>query len=404
MKKDISLLLLFACISLFGQNNKLTDMKDDTLKWKNALESCDTIAIDALLQQNVNFELLKPDAVSSWGIDYVSVKDDNLSKVYYYCLNLNRQYCYNSVLQNYYYVSYLTNSDFNNHQEDKVFGDRVNLISINKIDADSLAFKQKELLESNQKNLKKNLQVLEYIIGKRGHIQDYEAQRLIYSAGGDEQDWQMEKESLMFFYECVYGKPALFSENVDLDDYKPELVLLSYVSTAMPDEDVLLYLLKKIDPSKMDYLFRRMYPVRDTDEWDRDLAESLPSYESEKVLMFDFPWMSRFTGYNLLHAAIINVDIELVRKLVLADKRLLNRKTEQLHLYFNCLYGDKPFTPLELAYYKQNEWQEKYDNDRAFQTLAYQFRLKQIQKIIEFLEDDSLHNGLTWVLPRNNIY
>lgn len=373
-------LILLSTYSL-GQN------KIDEL-WVETLNSGNIERLDSLMENETDFPLLNPQDLNLWKTDYNDVKDDMLSKVYYYCLTKNREY--SSVLYNmkYYYNYNLTNYYYRQGKYDKILGSNIdNLISDSNISEQQL-LSEKNRMDSVASLLGRNLSLLKYIIGKRGNVKQYEAQRLIYSAGGEEQGWQIEKESFIFFYECLYNNPELFENELDRKSFNPESVLFSCVSVKNLDDECLDYLLKIIDSFKLAGVLKQMYPQVDTEEWSRELSETIPSYENEKRLISEFPQIEVYCGYNLLHSAIVNVDFAQVKQIVYNNKLLLQKKTNPIHQYFNRIYGDKAYLPLELALFKQKQWQKNYESDKIYQTLPYKFRLEQIKKIIDFLRDE----------------
>lgn len=406
MKANILLLFLFLSFKMLGQNNHIQKMSMNNLEWKSALDNSDIKKIDLLISQNDSFPLLKAEDSGRWGVDVIDIKSDIYSQIYYYCLTLNREY--STTILNYddYYRSYLINSYYNNNEYDKIFGNNIFKLTLGLKNLDGSVSEMKVNLDSLMIKLKNNLRVLEYIIQKRGNIQQYEALRLIYSGGGEESEWQVEKENLFLFYKWIYTTPRLFSKNVNMEELLPESVFLHFVSrdlTKNMDEEILLYLLKIVEVSKIEELFSKMYPTCESEEWNRDLAEAIPAYESEKILMTYYPSITKHCGYNLLHAAIVNVDINQVKELVRNDKTMLEKKTNPLHSYFISTYGEHPYTPLELALFKKEQWQQQYNSDKIHQGIFYHFRLQQIDKIIEFLRDDSWRNDLVWVLPYDTI-
>lgn len=379
---------LYVLISLFLLSVYCSGQNKINGLWLDTFNRGDSERLDSLMENETDFPLLNPRDLNLWGIDYKDIKNDMLSKVYYYCLTNNREY--STLLNNmeYYYNYNLTNFYYRQGWYAKIFGS-----NIDNLTKDSDISEQQLLSEKNGKDSivslsVRNLSLLRHIIKKRGNVKQYEARRLIYSAGGEEQDWQIEKESLIFFYECLYNNVELFDNASDIELFKPESVLLSCVSVGNLDDECIDYLLRIIDSSKLEVALKRMYPQVGTEEWNCDLFETIPSYENEKRLMSEFSQIEEYCGHNLLHSAIVNVDFGQVKQIVYNNKLLLQKKTKPIHPYFNRIYGDKAYLPLELALFKQKQWQENYESDKIYQTPPYKFRLEQIKKIIDFLKDE----------------
>ena len=347
-------------------------------QWVIAMTSGNIIAVDSLIEQQASFPLLDTNDLNYWDVEFSDIENDLLSKIYYYCLNKNRSHASTIELFKYYYNNDLIHSYYTDGDYDKIYRNEIFYLRDSN---DSIDYEYDNKIKLLSDALSKNLEVLHHIILKRKNITWREAARMIYAVGPNDAEWGIEPISVLYFYKKIYPHPELFSSE---RDFSLENTFLFYVATEQPDNEVLHYLINNIDSKKMEELFVDLYPERDTDEWDRDLSEAIPSYSAEVILMQKYPQISQYSGYNLLHAAIVNVDINLVRQLI--NTNLKQEKTVSRHSYFYEMYGDKPLSPLELALYKQKQWKDEYDKDDSDQKLPEKFRLQQIKKIIELLE------------------
>lgn len=384
------LLLLFSFIVTLkdsSQNTLTGIIKNDSItkEWITALNCGNTESIDSLIETKTNFPLLQAKDVDYWNVSFSEIKNSSLSKIYYYCLNRNRDYANRKSLLEYYHKANQVNLYYREGDTSQIFGD-----DIYTLNSDTANNYKRDFEIEEQKNkaiadsLNSNLRILNYIIQKRKNIREEEAQRMVYAAGGDEGDWSIEPLSFLYFYNNIYPHPELFSPNTNLDQFSPITIFRSYVAIDRPNNDVLTYLLNNIDKEALEEILPLLYPARDTDEWDRELTETIPSYRAETVLMKEYSDISKYSGYNLLHAAIVNIDLNLVKKLALTS--LMQEKTQPIHSYFYSMYGDKPLLPLKLAIYKQKQWMSEYSLNKSNQRLPLKFRLEQIRKIINCLK------------------
>lgn len=173
------------------------------------------------------------------------------------------------------------------------------------------------------------------------------------------------------------------------DEVHPEDIFLLYVSNDYPNEKLMTYLLSIINPDKIDMLCSKMYPDKmDIDREQSSFDITVPSYNSEKIILPRFPVLSKYSGHNLLHAAIDYADVDFVRELVLQNKALLEEKTNPIHDYMHPFYGEQPYTPLELAKRKYNIYKSrsKRTNSRLIIKIIQKSQIKKIQEIIHILE------------------
>ncbi len=395
---NIRILILFFIVNsfsyIFSENSGMKMNKLNMREWEEFIKSGNINAIDSMLINKVDFEL--PEEYT-YEFKDDKKQDDIFTKIIYYCLRENmfladRYHASNASLHRnkigYYYSSGHTEHIYGNaiwllatiereSRREFLNENKEKAVSKFQINIDSITSEVKSLEEENIHLLN----VLKHILNKGYKLNRLMLSRLIYAST----DWGVNPVSLIFLYQQLYSNPDYFEDNALLD-YKPEKVLLSYVASESIDKDCLLYLIEIIDKTNIEELLEQMYPIRDIDEWDRDLAETVPSYEAEKVLLSIFPQMEIYSGHNLLYAAIVNVDIELVKRIIKRNSYLLDVKTESKHPYFYSTYGDTSLTPLQLAVFTKEQLEMQMEEDSSYRTLPYRFKLEQIKKIINILQ------------------
>lgn len=201
--------------------------------------------------------------------------------------------------------------------------------------------------------------------------------------------WDINEQACVFFYDKIYGNEKYLVKGENWDEVHPEKIFLAYVSNENPDKIFLSYMLSKIDLSKADVLCEKMYPYNILCDKERiNLDMIVPSFQSEKILFPIMPIMSKYSGHHLLHAAIINADIQLVMKLVNDNKALLVVKTNPIHEYIHQFYGSEPYTPLELAKEKYIQCLISYKKSTVDVLMInyHYYRMIIIEKIIRVLE------------------
>jgi len=354
-------------------------------EWITAIEGGNINSIDSLIEAKTDFTLLQSDDVGYWNIKFSQIRNNTLGRIYYYCLNKNRDYSNSKHLLEYYQNANRINLEYKKGNTSQIFGEDIYILNADTTKNDKEEFDLEiKQLDSITKAINNNLKILHHIILKRKNIKENEAQRIIYAAGADEGDWSIEPLSFLYFYENIYPHSELFSGEVNVENFNPIRIFRSYVAVDRPNKDVLTYLLSNINKKEIEELLPELYPERETDEWDRELSETIPSYKVEVMLTARYPGISAYSGHNLLHAAIVNVDLDLVKELT--STRLMREKTSPIHSYFYSTYGDKPMLPVELAIYKERQWVGEYNSDKSNQRLPQKFRLQQLRKIINYLK------------------
>lgn len=353
---------------------------NDSEKWTEAISNGDTLAVAELLKKRSDFPFLEAKDLNYWGIKYKTIWNDNLSKIYYYCLNENRNLSNKQQTLKYYYNNDLVNLFYHDEEFNNIYGNNIFYLSSKNRNYQEDVTKIRDSIRVTENQISNNLNILKYIIHQRQNVTVTEAMRMVYPAGADESEWGIESQSFFFFYKDIFPNSNLFSSTFDPSLFSYDRIFRSYVSNTMIDEKLILFLLDNIQDKAS--VWPMLYPEIETEEWNRDLAETLPSYEAEVILMTEYPEIADYSGYNLLHAAIVNVDLDRVKKL----SHLVDKSTNPIHPYLYNQFGKEPLSPLELAKFKQGQWIEEFKNDKEGRSVSKRFRLNRIQKIINYLK------------------
>lgn len=205
-----------------------------------------------------------------------------------------------------------------------------------------------------------------------------------------EHGWFEDDETILSFYEHIYKKFDNI-ENEKWESLSPSAVLLENVSSPFLSETTFKALIDLMPDNERSLFPKAVFAL------DPAYVRNKACYEFLQKLFDCFPDASKEVGYNRLHLAIINLDVNSVRDIVESgDKSLLSEISAPRN--WGEFYTDDAipisYTPLQLAEYKLTEFEEelameqqrtgksRYTNDELF----FSFRVEQMKKIVSILK------------------
>ena len=372
--------------------------------WEQALAERDLETIDSLIVQNRRFKL---GHVSGNLNIYSDTISNPLECAFYWSLSENThlwsaiavtQYILNNVISKIdflkgkkdYVHSYRSLGVYDmkfieNIKKDKEKRD--SLLNDLKIERDSL---QKQIAEYKNEG-QSNLTLIQYCLDKGMKLNYFTASSL---TDGDDRDWPVNEISVLFYFDSINNHKNYFQED---ESDLPNLTTVFTTYTGYNPLDTALF--KKMYSkgiNKKEFMAEAYDPTAEGP----DIL--FMNYEAEKML---FEWMPdemfQYSGHNLLHAAIINLDLPTVQTIIRNNKDELYVKTvPKPHYTSKGLYGKNALTPLELALYQQKKI-EKNVKDLP-DSLSDILCLEQIKEIIAFLQQElgiTVDNDLTSSVP-----
>lgn len=390
------------------------------------IDSGDITAVNRLIaDKDIKLRLSHSDlnALNCRDIDYTQTeyrkKNDNLDVLFLKCLVhcagcTDRRYGY--ILDS---ISYRVKLNYLQGKYEKIYGSMVyNLRGSNKQSIfDSLSaekrqemiaqleeqFRQQEdKLMDNETAYRNTLKVMKRLLT----VKKMNSEELLYFLYANN-DWKISPMNVRFYYENIYN-PSLVQTKDSIYVYKPQDILFNYISDEHPEESFVLFLLKKFRPEDVLPFLYKIY----RENPDEDETLPFPFYEMEKILMPHLPQMAEVAGHTLLHAAVVEGDIALVRKLVNGNPKLIDEKTKpSRRTIFPCYAESRD--AWELADYTIKQLKSEYERyEEGLESKKMQeFRLNRQNEIKKFLEDrrrinNCVHNdttsGIRTILDRPN--
>lgn len=364
------------------------------------IDSGNITAIDRLIaNKDMKLQMSQSDlmALGIRGIDYNQTgyrkKDDNLDVLFVKCLIRCAEHTNSRYIHLYDNISYRVKLDYLQGKYEKIYGSMVySLRGSNKQSLfDSLtAEKRQEMIAQLEEKLRHQEDKL--MDNETAHRNALRTMKRLLAAKemnsnelsffiSAQYDWKISPMNVQFYYENIYN-PSLAHTKDSVYVYKPQEVLFNYISEEYPEKSFVLFLLQKFCPGDVLSFLYEIYP--DNPEEDTPF----PFYEMEKILMPLLPQMAEIAGHTLLHSAVVNGDIALVRELINYNPKLIDEKTKpSLRDGFPCYAESRD--ACELADYTIEQIKLKYKrcNKDSESPKIYKFQLNRLYEIKKLLED-----------------